>query len=169
MSQVQCNKMQFSDQRKNWSGQEVQIQECHWGKTELLLFPSSSSVNPYSCLLELHFDSFSQKCLRLPERMTRFFTFLCSVKISLWTVSPLERHRHNRWFSVQAPLAWNSLPPNVRHSCPLLQSKLSLKTFLFTSAFSELPWFPRRFEIFTPHRLLMFVCCWFVSESESDC
>ena len=42
------------------------------GKTELLLFPSSSLVNPHSCLLELHFDSFSIKCLRLAERMTRF-------------------------------------------------------------------------------------------------
>ena len=85
--------MRFSDQRKNWSGQEVQIQECHWEKTELLPFPSSSLVNPYSCLLELHFDSFSQKCLRLAERMTHFFTFLCSIKIYLWTVRPLERHR----------------------------------------------------------------------------
>ena len=75
----------------------------------------------------------------------------------------------HRSFSVQAPLVWNSLPPNIGHSCSLSQFKSSLKTFLFTSAFSELPWFPRRFVIFsTPHRLLMFVCCWFVSESESD-
>ena len=76
----------------------------------------------------------------------------------------------HRSFSVQAPLVWNSLPPNIGHSCSLSQFKSSLKTFLFTSAFSELPWFPRRFEIFfPPHRLLMFVCCWFVSESESGC
>ena len=42
-------------------------------------------------------------------------------------------------FSVQAPLVWNSLPPHIRHSCSLSQFRTSLKTFLFTSAFSELP------------------------------
>ncbi|WP_419585632.1 hypothetical protein, partial [Thiolapillus sp.] len=45
----------------------------------------------------------------------------------------------HRSFSVQAPLVWNSLPPHIRHSCSLSQFKTSLKTFLFTSAFSELP------------------------------
>ena len=48
---------------------------------------------PIQLYLELHFDRFSQKWLRLAERITRFFTFLCSVKIYLWTVRPLERHR----------------------------------------------------------------------------
>ena len=71
-------------------------------------------------------------------------------------------------FSVQTPLVCNSLSPHIRHSSSLSQFKTSLKTFLFTSAFSELPWLPRRFEIFPPYRLLMFVCCWFVSEGESD-
>ena len=45
----------------------------------------------------------------------------------------------HRSFSVQAPLVWNNLPPNIRHSSSLSQFKTSLKTFLFTSAFSELP------------------------------
>ena len=45
----------------------------------------------------------------------------------------------HRSFSVQAPLVWNNLPPHIRHSSSLLQFKTSLKTFLFTSAFSELP------------------------------
>ena len=61
----------------------------------------------------------------------------------------------HRSFSVQAPLVWNSLPPHIRHSCSLSQFKTSLKKFLFTSAFSELPWFPRRFEIFFP-----LIDCW---------
>ena len=57
----------------------------------------------------------------------------------------------HRSFSVQAPLVWNNLPPNIRHSSSLSQFKTSLKTFLFTSAFSELPWSPGRF-------LFLFVC-----------
>ena len=44
----------------------------------------------------------------------------------------------HRSFSVHVPLVWNSLPPHIRHSNPLLQFKTSLKTFLFTSAFSKL-------------------------------
>ena len=44
-----------------------------------------------------------------------------------------------RSFSVQAPLVWNSLPPHIRHSCSLSQFETSLKTYLFPSAFSELP------------------------------
>ena len=56
----------------------------------------------------------------------------------------------HRSFSVQAPLVLNSLPPHIRHSCSLSQFKTSLKTFLFTYTFSELPLFPRRFEIFSP-------------------
>ena len=42
-------------------------------------------------------------------------------------------------FSVSGPHALNSLPPHIRHSCSLSQFKISLKTFLFDSAFSELP------------------------------
>ena len=42
-------------------------------------------------------------------------------------------------FSVQVPLVWSSLPPHIQHRCSLSQFKTSLKTFLFTSAFSELP------------------------------
>ena len=60
-----------------------------------------------------------------------------------------------RSFSVHVPLVWNSLPPHIRHSCSLSQFKTSLQTFLYTSAFSELPWFPRKFEI-TPHP----IDCW---------
>ena len=48
----------------------------------------------------------------------------------------------HRSFSVQAPLVWNSLPPNIRHSCCFSQFKTSLKTFFFTSAFSERTWIP---------------------------
>ena len=101
---------------------------------------------------------------------------LCTLHLILWwkKLFPVQdgnsRALVTRSFSVQAPLVWNSLPPHIRYSCSLSQFKTSLKTFLFTSAFSKLPWFPRRSEIFSPpHRLLMFVCCWFVSKSESDC
>ena len=75
---------------------------------------------------------------------------LCTLSVFRWkkTLScpkwKLTGFGH-RSFSVQAPLVWNSLPPNIRHSSSLSQFKTSLKTFLFTSAFSELPWFPRRF------------------------
>ena len=55
-----------------------------------------------------------------------------------------------RLLSVQTPLVWNSLPPHIQHSSSLSQFKTSLKTFLFTSAFSELPWFPGRFEVTPP-------------------
>ena len=80
----------------------------------------------------------------------------------------------HRSFSVQTPLVWNSLPSHIRHSCSLSLFKTSSKTFLFTSAFSKLPWFPRRFEIPIPPPpidcwcLCVVVCFWFVSESESD-
>ena len=43
-----------------------------------------------------------------------------------------------RSFSVQAPLVWNNLPAHIRHCSSLSQFKTSLKTFLFTSAYSEL-------------------------------
>ena len=68
------------------------------------------------------------------------------------------------------PMSGTVFLPTSDTSCSLSQCKTSLKTFLFTSAFSELPWFPRRYEIFfrPPHWLLMFVRCWFVSGSESD-
>ena len=54
----------------------------------------------------------------------------------------------HRSFSVQAPLVWNSLPPHIWYSSSLLKFRKSLKIFFFTSAFSELTWFPRKFEIF---------------------
>ena len=83
---------------------------------------------------------------------------LCTLHLALSVPAPMKKTLScakwklkgfgHRSFSVQAPLVWNSLPPHVRHSCFLSQFKTSLKTFLFTSAFSELPWFPRRFEIF---------------------
>ena len=53
----------------------------------------------------------------------------------------------HRSFSDQAPNVWNSLPPHIRHSRSLSQFRTSLKTFLSTSVFSELPWSPERFEI----------------------
>ena len=43
-----------------------------------------------------------------------------------------------RSFSVQAPLVWNNLPAHTRHCSSLPQFKTSLKTFLITSAYSEL-------------------------------
>ena len=64
-------------------------------------------------------------------------------------------------FFVQVPLVWNSLPPCIWHSCSLSQLKTSLKTFLFTSAFSELPWFRRDWTFFfllSPHRLMFLTC-----------
>ena len=57
----------------------------------------------------------------------------------------------HRSFSVQAPLVWSNLPPYIRHSSSLSQFKTFLKTFLFTSAFSELPWSLGRL-------LFLFVC-----------
>ena len=50
----------------------------------------------------------------------------------------------HRSFSVQAALVWNNLLPHFRHSSFLSQFKTSLKSFLYTSAFSELPWSPGR-------------------------
>ena len=75
----------------------------------------------------------------------------------------------HRSFSVQAPLVWNSLPPHIRHSCSLSQFKTSIETSSssllpsqsYLDSLEDLRFFPL-------HRLLMFVCCWFVSESESD-
>ena len=88
------NRCDFFNQRKNRSGQEVQVQECHREKRNWkTLFQSSSPVNPYSSLLELHSDSFSRQCFHLAERIARvFFQFLCSTKLCLWTVRPPERH-----------------------------------------------------------------------------
>ena len=42
-------------------------------------------------------------------------------------------------FSLQMPLFWNNCPPHNRHSSSLSQFKTSLKAFISTSAFSELP------------------------------
>ena len=40
--------------------------------------------------------------------------------------------------SVESPFVWNKLPAHIRHCSSLSQVKTSLKTFLFTSAYSEL-------------------------------
>ena len=61
--------------------------------------------------------------------------------------SPGEKNSCERWelkgfghwsFSVQAPLVWNNLPAHIRHCSSLSHLKTSLKTFLFTSAYSGL-------------------------------
>ena len=43
-----------------------------------------------------------------------------------------------RSFSVQAPLIWNNLPAHTQQCSSLSQFKTSLKTFIFTSAYSDL-------------------------------
>ena len=74
----------------------------------------------------------------------------------------------HRSFSVLAPLVWNNLPPHIRHSSSLSQFKTSLKTFLFTSAFSELPWSPGRLFVCFVFMDCCCLRCWPVSERERE-
>ena len=86
---------------------------------------------------------------------------LCTLHLILSIPIPTKKtHSCAKWKVegcnvCQVPLIWNSFLPTSNTVAPS-QFKTSLKTFLFTSAFSELPWFPRRFESF----ISFLIDCW---------
>ena len=47
----------------------------------------------------------------------------------------------DRAFSVCAPKLWNSLPPHIKLSSSVDMFKRNLKTFLFSQAFTNWPWY----------------------------
>ena len=110
------------------------FQDSHLCLSFLWWYPATISVFLFLCV-----QSISYSLFRFRWKNNNKTTVSCAK----WKLKGFGY----RSFSVQTPLVWNSLPPHIRHSRSLSQFKTSLKTFLFTSAFSELPWFLRRFEI----------------------
>ena len=111
------------------------LKKLHWlpVKERILFKLATFALRIFDGTLPPYLSS----CLSVytPSRTLRFSSDEKTLSSAKWK---LKGFRH-RSFSVQAPLVWNNLPPHIRHSCSLSQFKTSLKTFLFNSAFSELP------------------------------
>ena len=82
-------------QRKNESGQEVQIQKCHWEKRNFCCLLISQSIQ---LLAWIALGQFLAKFFTFSRKNDSLFYVSMFYKISnktlcLWTVRPLERHR----------------------------------------------------------------------------